>query len=343
MRESGAAMAGTMRVVGFRENLPVGDPSCLIDAEVPIPRATGRDLLVRVKAVSVNPVDVKERMSRPAGGELQILGYDAAGVVEAVGDEAGLFRVGDEVYYAGSIARSGSNAEFQLVDERLVGRKPYILDFAEAAAMPLTAITAWETLHDRFRLTKDSEGTLVVVGAAGGVGSMMLQLARRLCPDLTLIGTASRAKSRVWAEEMGAQHVVDHHGDLAAAVLAVSPEGVDYILSPYSAANLEAYQKMLKPGGQVTAIDDPHGLDISGLKSKSLTWHWEFVFTRPLYAPHDTTHHDLLNVVAELVDGQQARSTLTQRMRPINAATLREAHATLERSGTIGKVVVEGW
>ncbi|WP_307836804.1 zinc-binding alcohol dehydrogenase family protein [Acrocarpospora phusangensis] len=332
-----------MRVVGFRENLPVDDPSCLIDVEVPVPRVTGRDLLIRVQAVSVNPVDVKMRMRRETHGELQILGYDAAGIVEAAGPEAGLFRTGDEVYYAGSIARPGSNAQFQLVDERLVGRKPYILDWAEAAAMPLTSITAWETVHDKFRLSKDSGGTMLVVGAAGGVGSMLLQLARRHCPDLMLVGTASRPESREWAAEMGAHHVVDHRGDLAAAVRAVAPDGVDYVFSPFSAGNLEAYAEMLKPGGEITAIDDPEGLDVTVLKSKSLTWHWEFMFTRPLYAPHDTAHHDLLNVVAEMVDGQQVRSTLTRRLGPISAASMREAHAMAERSAAIGKIVIEGW
>ncbi|GES19796.1 NADPH:quinone reductase [Acrocarpospora pleiomorpha] len=332
-----------MRVVGFRENLPVEDAECLVDAELPVPRPQGRDLLVRVQAVSVNPVDVKVRQGRDTQGELWVLGYDAAGIVEAVGSQVGLFAPGDEVYYAGSIGRPGSNAEFQLVDERIVGRKPYILDFAEAAAMPLTAITAWEALHDRFRLTKDSGGTLVVVGAAGGVGSMVLQLARRHCPDLTLVGTASRVESREWAEEMGAHHVVDHRGDLAAAVRAVAPDGVDYVFSPYSEGHVDAYAEMLKPGGQITAIDDPKGLDIRALKAKSLTWHWESMFTRPLFAPHDTTQHDLLNVVAELVDGQQVRSTMTRRLGPISAATLREGHALVEGSGMVGKVVVAGW
>ncbi|MEO3856568.1 zinc-binding alcohol dehydrogenase family protein [Acrocarpospora sp. B8E8] len=343
MSESEGAVVDMMRVVGFRENLPVEDAECLVDAELPVPRPQGRDLLVRVQAVSVNPVDVKERQGRETQGELRVLGYDAAGIVEAVGSQVGLFAPGDEVYYAGSIGRPGSNAEFQLVDERIVGRKPYILDFAEAAAMPLTAITAWETLHGKFRLTKDSGGTLVVVGAAGGVGSMVLQLARRQCPDLTLVGTASRAESREWAEAMGAHHVVDHRGDLAAAVRAVAPDGVDYVFSPYSEGHVDAYAEMLKPGGQITAIDDPKVLDIRGLKAKSLTWHWESMFTRPLFAPHDTTQHDLLNVVAELVDGQQVRSTMTRRLGPISAATLREAHALVEGSGMVGKVVVAGW
>ncbi|WP_214102858.1 zinc-binding alcohol dehydrogenase family protein [Acrocarpospora catenulata] len=328
-------MADMMRVVGFRENVAV-------DAEMPIPSPEGHDLLVRIEAVSVNPLDVIERARRSAKPELGILGYDAAGVVEAVGGQAALFQPGDEVYYAGSIARPGTNTEYHLVDERVVGRKPAGLDFAAAAALPLTTITAWETLHDRFRLAREATGTMVVVGAAGGVGSMLLQLARQQFPDLTLIGTASRPESRAWAEEMGAHHVVDHHGDLAAAVLEIAPQGVEYVFSPYSAGKLTAYATMLKPFGQVTALDQVDAR-ASELFAKSLTWHWEMMFSRPLYAPGDTTHHDLLNVVAELVDAGQLRGTMTKRLGPIGAATLAEAHQLMESARSIGKVVVAGW
>ncbi|MCU1689317.1 MAG: Bifunctional protein: zinc-containing alcohol dehydrogenase quinone oxidoreductase [Jatrophihabitantaceae bacterium] len=334
-------MSSTMRAVGYRRSLPASDPQSLIDLEVAVPDVGPRDLLVRVEAVSVNPVDTKVRRSGDPTGA-RILGFDAAGVVERVGADVGLFAPGDEVYYAGSIARPGTDAQWHAVHENLVGRKPSTLSFAEAAALPLTTITAWETLFEKFAVPRGGSGTLLVVGAAGGVGSMLIQLAAALT-DLRLIGTASRPESREWARGLGAHEVVDHHGDLADAVRAVAPEGVDYIFSPYSVGNVGAYADLLRVGGHVAAIDEPAGLDTLPLKRKSGTWHWEGMFAKALNAPEDASQHALLDEVADLVDAGMLRSTLTTLLEPINAESLREAHARVESGSTIGKVVIAGW
>ena len=334
-------MTQNMRAVGYRASLPITDPNALVDAELPVPTPGPRDLLVRVEAVSVNPVDTKVREGVDPAGELKVLGYDAAGVVVAVGAEVTRFSVGDEVYYAGSIGRPGTNSEFHLVDERITGHKPSTLDFAEAAALPLTTITAWEALFDRFRLGKDSAGTLLVLGAAGGVGSALIQLARALT-GVTVIGTASRPESRAWITELGAHHVVSHHGDLVANVREVAPGGVNYIFSPFSAGNVQAYAELLQPGGEITAIDEPEGMDLLPLKSKSLTWHWELMFTRPLFAPDDPAQHELLETAAHMVDEGTLKTTVSRRLEPINAATLRQAHELVEAGAMAGKVVVSG-
>ncbi len=302
-------------------------------------RRGGHDLLVDVRAVSVNPADVKVRAAADPGGTPKVLGYDAAGVVLAVGDAVTAYAPGDEVYYAGSISRPGSNARVQLVDERIVGRKPASLDFAAAAALPLTAITAWETVFDRLGLHRESTGTLLVMAAAGGVGSMVVQLARQLT-GLTVIGTASRPESAAWAREMGAHHVVNHH-NLLEELNEVAPDGVEHIFTPFSAGNVETFAAVLKPRGAVVAIDEPEGLDLLPLKEKSQTWHWELMFTRPLFEPESTYQRELLDEVAWLVDEGVLRSTVTTRLSPIDAATLAEAHRRVESSATIGKVVVE--
>jgi zinc-binding alcohol dehydrogenase family protein len=330
-----------MRAVGYRKSLPITDPDSLVDAELPVPEPGPHDLLVRVEAVSVNPVDTKVRNGNDPAGELKVLGYDAAGVVVGVGAEVTRFRVGDEVYYAGSIGRPGTNSQFHLVDERITGHKPATLDFAEAAALPLTTITAWEALFDRFRLGKDSTGTLLVMGAAGGVGSVLVQLARALT-GVTVIGTASRPESQRWVTELGAHHAVDHHGDLVASVREVAPAGVDYIFTPFSAGNVDRFVELLRPGGEITAIDEPAGLDLLPLKAKSLTWHWELMFTRPLFAPEDPAQHELLEAAARLVDEGVLRTTVAQRLEPINAATLRQAHELVEAGAMTGKVVITG-
>ncbi|MBM7492823.1 zinc-binding alcohol dehydrogenase family protein [Micromonospora luteifusca] len=335
-------MTDSMQVVGYRRNLPIDNPESLVDAEIGVPAPGPHDLLVRIEAVSVNPVDVKVRAGIDPDGELKVLGYDAAGTVSAVGPSVTRFRVGDEVYYAGSIARPGTNARFHLVDEHIVGHKPASLTHAEAAALPLTTITAWETLFDRFALTKDSTGTLLVVGAAGGVGSMIVQLARALT-SLTVIGTASRPETSQWVTDLGAHHVVDHHGGLADAVLEVAPAGVDYLFTAFSAGQAEEFARVVRPNGQITAIDDPEGLDLLPLKSKSITWHWEFMFTRPLFLPTDPTQHEILEQTARLVDDGTLRTTLTNQLGPINAANLRQAHAMIETSATMGKIVLAGF
>ncbi|SNY53663.1 zinc-binding alcohol dehydrogenase family protein [Paractinoplanes atraurantiacus] len=309
----------------------------LVDVEVPDPEPGAHDLLVRIEAVSVNPVDVKSR-GGSHDGEPRILGYDAAGVVEAVGPKVTRFRPGDEVYYAGNVRRQGSNAELQVVDERIVGHKPAGLDMAQAAALPLTTITAWESLFEHLGLTAESTGTLLVVGAAGGVGSMVTQLARSRT-ELTIIGTASRADSQRWAREMGADEVVDHHQGLARQVLKSHPDGVEYVFSPHSASNVGEYARVLKPFGHVVAIDEVD--DIQPLKAKSIAWHWELMFTRPTYAPDDDSQGRLLDEVARMVDAGDIRSTLTTRLGPLDAATLTEAHRLVGTGSGVGKVVVQ--
>jgi zinc-binding alcohol dehydrogenase family protein len=335
-------MSDMMRAVGYRTNLPISDPASLEDVELPVPAPGPHDLLVRVAAVSVNPADVKARAGSDPGGSVKVLGYDAAGVVASAGVGVTFFRPGDEVFYAGSIGRPGTNAQFHLVNENIVGHKPASLTFVEAAAMPLTSITAWESLFERFGLTTDSDGTLLVVGAAGGVGSMVIQLAR-VRTNVTVIGTASGAEATKRVAELGAHHVVDHRGGLADAVLAVAPDGVDYVMSPFSGTNIEAYARILRPNGHVTAIDEPEGMDILPLKAKSITWHWELMFTKPLYQPDDPSQHELLEQVASLIDDGKLRTTIGAELSPFNAATMRDAHARVEGSGSNGKVVVTGF
>ncbi|MQA35459.1 zinc-binding alcohol dehydrogenase family protein [Modestobacter roseus] len=316
-----------------------GPVDVLTDVELDVPTPGPRDLLVDVRAVSVNPVDVKLRGGAlPGDGGPQVLGYDAAGVVLAVGEEVTAFTVGDEVYYAGSIARPGSNQQVQLVDERVAGHKPTSLDFAEAAALPLTTITAWETLFERWRLSADSTGTLLVMGAAGGVGSILVQLARQLT-GLTVIAAVGRPESREWISGLGAHHVVDRN-DLLAQVAEIAPRGVDLVFSPFSAGMVDTYTQVMAVGGSVVAIDEPEGVDTLPLKWKSQGWHWEFMFSRVLHDPESTAHRELLDEVARLVDAGTLRTTLGTRLSPIDAATLQEAHRQLESSATIGKVVL---
>jgi zinc-binding alcohol dehydrogenase family protein len=335
-------LAATTPAVAYLRSLPIEDPESLIDVELPMRPPGHHDLLVRVEAVSVNPVDVKVRASQDPGGDAKVLGYDAAGVVQAVGDQVSLFGPGDEVFYAGSIARPGTNMKHHLVDERIVGPKPVSLTFAAAAALPLTSITAWETLFQRFAVTPQTTGTILVMAAGGGVGSMLVQLARTV-PGLTVIATASRPESQQWARDLGAHHVVDHHGVLAEQVLQVAPEGVDYVFSPYSRGNLEAFAEMLKPRGQITAIDDPGLLDLKPLKPKSISWHWEYMFTRPLFDTGDASQHELLQRVAAMIDAGTLRTTMTEQLGPITAQTLREAHARVESGSMIGKIVLAGF
>ena len=229
-----------------------------------------------------------------------------------------------------------------MVDERITGHKPRSLTFAQAAALPLTTITAWEALFDRFRLNPESSGVLLVLGAAGGVGSMITQLTRALT-RVVIIGTASRPESQQWAQELGAHHVIDHH-DLVGGVRGITPDGVNYVFSPHTAGSIEDFAEILRPGGAVVAIDEPEGLDILPLKNKSIAFHWEFMFTRPLYQPPDLVEqHELLDRVAQLADEGTIRTTLSQRLGPIDAGTLREAHSLVEGGRMVGKAVVAGW
>lgn len=311
----------------------------LRDVTVDVPELRARDVLVRVLAVSVNPADWKVRQGLQPSDEPTILGYDAAGVVEAVGREVTTLHVGDEVWYAGDATRPGSNAELQAVDERIVSRKPASLSFADAAALPLTTITAWESLFDRFGLTRESTGDLLVLGAAGGVGSVMIQLAKALT-GMRVIATASRDESREWAQRMGADLVVDHH-HLREQTLAAVPDGVDYLFSPHSKDNIDDYAAIVKPFGHIAAIDEPPGLDLLPLKAKSIAWHWELMFTRPRFETPDMIEQQrLLAATAELVDQGTLRTTVTKTIDDFSAAGLREAHRDVESGHMVGKVVI---
>lgn len=306
----------------------------LTDASVPVPDLRPRDILVRVGAVSVNPVDTKVRPG-PSG---RILGYDAAGTVVAAGPEVTRFSPGDEVYYAGDITRPGSNAEFQAVDERVVGRKPSSLSFTDAAGLPLTTITAWETLFDHLRATPQSAEDLLIVGAPGGVGSVLIQLARTQT-RLRVIATAGRAESRAWVRDMGAQETVDRH-NLAAEVSRVAPRGVDWLFTSYSRGQIPVFAEVLRPFGHIVAIDDEHD-DVYPLKSKGLTWHWEFMFARSSHQADDMDAQGaMLDSAAALVDQGVLRTTVTRRIEGITAATLTEAHRLVEGGGVIGKIVL---
>ncbi len=336
-----------MKAVAYRQSLPIDDPRSLLDVILPEPSApTGRDLLVRVEAVSVNPVDTKIRRNVDPAGADKVLGWDAAGTVLAAGPEATLFKPGDAVFYAGAIDDSGSNAERQLVDERIVGRKPASLDFAQAAALPLTAVTAWELLFDRLGVARgDQNKTLLVVGAAGGVGSMAVQIARKLT-GLTVIGTASRPETQAWVRTLGAHHVVDHRAGLREPVRAVAPDGVDYVMSlTHTELHYEALVELLNPQGRLGLIDDPATpIDIRAMKRKSLSLHWEYMYTRSLFHTHDMlAQHRILDEVADLVDAGALRGTMREHYGTISAANLRRAHAQLESGSTIGKIVLEGF
>jgi zinc-binding alcohol dehydrogenase family protein len=338
-----------MKAVGYTKSLPVNDPACLIDVTVETPAPGPRDLRVAVKAVSVNPVDTKVRMrAQPKPGEAaKILGYDAAGVVEAVGAAVTLFKPGDEVFYAGSIARPGTNVELHLVDERIVGRKPRSLSFAQAAALPLTAITAWEMLFDRFGVVpgKTPDGrALLIIGGAGGVGSIMIQLARKLTA-LTVIATASRPETRDWCLKLGADHVIDHAKPLADQLKAVGHAQVALVAGVSGTdRSFPQLEPIIAPQGKFALIDDPQMLDISPFKRKAVSVHWESMFTRAIFeTPDMIAQHKLLNEVSAMIDGGLIVTTAAQELSPINAANLIKAHAQIESGTTIGKVVLVGW
>lgn len=328
----------TMRAVGSFDGLPIDDPKALQNIEIDVPDLRPHDVLVRVEAVSVNPVDIKRRGALQPTVEPVILGHDAAGVIEAVGPAVTTLSVGDEVWYAGDVSRPGTNADLHAVDERIVSRKPSSLSFAEAAALPLTTITAWETLFERFALTAASTGDLLVLGAAGGVGSVMIQLAKKLT-GVRVIGTASRPDSREWALTMGADAVIDHH-DLAAQARDIAPAGIDYLFSPHSAGNVDVYAEIVRPFGHITAIDEPEGLELVVLKEKSIAWHWELMFTRALFGYDMIAQQKLLAATADLVDRGEIATTVTSIVTGFDADGIREAHRAVESGRMIGKVVV---
>jgi zinc-binding alcohol dehydrogenase family protein len=337
-----------MKAIGYLVPQPITATNALVELELPIPGPKPRDLRVAVKAISVNPADVKRRASSsPPKGEACILGYDAAGVVEAIGSDVKMFRPGDEVFYAGAIDRSGSNAELHLVDERLVGNKPKTLSFAEAAALPLTSITAWELLFDRLGVpygVKTQRGTLLIINGAGGVGSILTQIARRLT-GLTIIATASRPETIAWCREMGAHHVIDHHQPFREQLLGLGVAQVDYVAGlTATGKHLHSIEAVMAPQGRLALIDDPDALDIVGLKRKCISVHWELMFTRSLYqTPDMIAQHRLLNEVAALVDDGVLRSTMTEDAGAINVANLKRVHALVESGRAIGKTVLSGF
>lgn len=333
-----------MKAIGYRQAGSLSAPDALIALEIDDPEPGPHDLLVEVRGVSVNPVDVKLRAgAQPADGA-RILGFDAAGVVRRVGAEVTRFRAGDEVFYAGDITRPGTNAALHVVDERIVGRKPVSLGFAQAAGMALTGITAWEILFDSLRLAEGGGHgeSLLVIGGAGGVGSILVQLAKQLT-ELTVIATASRPETVAWVQQMGADHVVNHREPLSAglAALGITPR---YVASlTHTDAHLPAVIELIQPRGHIAVIDDPATLDVTPLKRKSLTLSWELMFTRPMYQTDDLdAQHTLLNRIADLLDAGTLRSTVQRHGGVLSVDTLRAAHQLQETGSAIGKTVLDG-
>ncbi|MBV6289733.1 zinc-binding alcohol dehydrogenase family protein [Pseudomonas aegrilactucae] len=337
-----------MKAVAYYQSLPITDPAALQDIELPAPEPGPRDVLVQVHAISVNPVDTKVRQNvQPEANTPKVLGWDVAGVVKAVGTEVSLFQPGDKVYYAGSIARAGANSELHVVDERIVGHMPRTLSFAQAAALPLTAITAWELLFERLQIAEgnaDLGQSLLIVGAAGGVGSILTQLASQLT-GLQVIGTASRPETQAWVSDLGASQVIDHRQPLAEALKAQGIAQVTHVASlTQTDQHLDQLVEALAPQGKLALIDDPRQLDVTKLKRKSLSLHWEFMYTRSLFETADMLEqHRLLNRVAELIDAGTLKTTLGEHFGQINAANLRRAHALLESGAAKGKIVLEGF
>jgi zinc-binding alcohol dehydrogenase family protein len=342
-----------MKAVGYTKALPINDPESLQDIELPMPAGTGRDLLIKVQAIAVNPVDCKIRM-RVAGGDgnPKVLGWDAVGEIVATGEEVKLFKPGDQVYYAGDLNRQGSNAEYQLVDERLVGTKPKSLTSAEAAALPLTSITAWELLFEHLAIkqqspgsTEKSEEVILVVGAAGGVGSILLQLVKAIT-GATVIATASRESSATWVKKFGADHVIDHSKPLKDQIESLGIANVTHVASlNRTDSYFESYIEILAPFGKIAMIDDPEkSLEVMKMKPKSISLHIEFMFARSMFNANDKGEQGrLLSKVADLIDQGHIQTTIGKNLGKINADNLKKAHAELESGTAVGKIVLEGF
>ncbi len=341
-----------MKAIAYRQCLPTSDPNALIDVELLEPVVAGRDLLVRIEAISVNPVDTKVRRNvAPPEGGMTVLGYDAAGVVEAVGPQVTLFKPGDAVWYAGSRLRQGTNAQRHLVDERIVGHKPRSLDFAQAAAMPLTTITAWEALFDRLALPRADQaggqtdaGTVLITAGAGGVGSIAIQLARQLS-TARILATASRPESRAQIEALGAHAVIDHSQPISQGLKTAGVRWVERIFSvSHTDTHFPELAKIVAPQGRICVIDDPAAFDVRPLKARCASLHWEAMFTRSSFETPDMAQQgQLLNEVAQLVDAGRIRTTHSETMGLINAANLRAAHAKIESGKMVGKLVLAGF
>ncbi len=341
-----------MKAIGYTQSLPISESLSLVDIELPQPTASGRDLLVKIMSIAVNPVDCKIRQNvNPANDEYKVLGWDAVGEVVATGELVSQFKPGDKVFYAGDLNRQGSNAEFQLVDERIVGNKPKSLSDSEAAALPLTAITAWELLFERLAITKQNPETkekssdvILIVGAAGGVGSILVQLASSLT-GATVIGTASRESSAKWVKSLGADFVIDHSKPLQAQIEQLNIGQVTHVASlTHTDSYLDSYVELLAPMGKIALIDDPKSVDITKLKPKCLSLHWEFMFTRSMFNVKDMIEqHYLLNNISALIDQGIIQTTFGKNLGTINAENLRAAHKEIESGKSIGKIVLEGF
>jgi zinc-binding alcohol dehydrogenase family protein len=348
--DSGARQTATkkdskMKAIGYNQAGPITAPGALVEFETAIPELGPRDLLVEVRGISVNPVDVKVRANVAPEKGSKVIGYDAAGVVRKVGGAVGNFNVGDEVYYAGDIVRPGTNAELHAVDERIVGKKPKSLGFADAAGFPLTSITAWEILFDSFALTEGAgKGeSLLIIGGAGGVGSILIQLAKQLT-GLTVIATASRPETVQWVQQMGADQVINHRESLVDQVKALGLEPRYVAALTGTEGHFPAIIELIKPRGHLTLIDDPQSLDINLGKPKALTISWEFMFARAMFHTDDIEkQHDLLNRVSELIDDGTLRSTVTNNLGKISVETLKAAHSLQESGRVIGKNVLDGF
>ena len=336
-----------MKAVGYKVPGPIAEDASLVDIDLPRPVAEGGDILVEVKAVSVNPVDYKIRSSTPpADGDWKVLGWDAAGIVQEVGPDVTQFAVGAEVYYAGSLIRPGTNAEFHLVDARIVGRKPASLDWAEAAALPLTTLTAWEAMFDRLDVTKPVPGAaaILIIGGAGGVGSIAIQIARQRT-DLIVISTASRPETQEWVKGLGAHHVIDHSRPLAPQIAELNIGAPAFVFSTtHTEQHASDIAELIAPQGRFGFIDDPKALDVMLFKRKAVSIHHELMFTRSLYGTPDMDEQGkILNSLAVLVDDGKIRTTLTEKLSPINAANLKTVHALIESGAARGKIVLEGF
>ena len=341
-----------MKAIGFYQYLPVEDSSSLVEVEVPTPEPGGRDLLVRVEAVSVNPVDVKVRSRlKTVEAKPRIIGWDAAGVVESVGSDVSLFKAGDEVYYAGDITRPGCNSQYHLVDERIVGCKPASLSFEQAAAMPLTTITAWEALFDRLGVEKPApanqdQRSVLIIGGAGGVGSIAIQLAKKVA-GCKVIATASRSESAQWCRKLGADEIIDHHKPFGEEFKRIGAGEVDYILCFNSTEmHIQNMADVIKPQGRICAIvetKDSQPVNISLFQGKSVGFMWELMFTRSMFkTPDMQAQHDLLNEAGRLLDEGLLKTTMTENYGPLTAENLRKAHGKIESGSMIGKLVLSG-
>jgi len=340
-----------MKAIGYLKSQDINNEESLIDITIPKPVPLAHDLLVKINAISVNPVDIKIRKNvEPLKGQHKILGWDAAGEVIAVGEDVTHYQKGDHVFYAGDLGRSGTNAEYHLVDERIVGFKPKSLTNAEAAAIPLTAITAWELLFARLDFNASStskqhaQDIILIVSAAGGVGSILVQLAKQLT-KATIIATASRPESREWVTQLGAHHVIDHNNSLVDELKAIGFDSVTHIISlTHTDEHFDDYVEIIAPQGKLALIDDPSSIDIVKLKRKSISLHWEFMFTRSMFTTDDMSKQgELLNFIAKLVDDGAIKTTLGENFGEINAANLKRAHASIDLGKTMGKVVLEGF